>query len=77
MSLASGFSILFILSKNQLLVLLIFAVVFFICFSFISDLIFMISSANFVFLLLLFFFLNIALAIESLLCFQTNWETLF
>ena len=36
-------SILFIFSKNQLLVLLIFAIISFISFSFISDLIFMIS----------------------------------
>ena len=43
MSLASGLSVLFIFSKNQLLVLLIFAIVFFISFSVISALIFMIS----------------------------------
>ena len=43
MSLAKGLSILFIFPKNQLLVLLIFAIVSFISFSFISDLIFMIS----------------------------------
>ena len=55
MSLANGLSILFIFSRNQLLVLLIFAIVSFISFSFISDLIFMISSANFG--VFLFFFL--------------------
>ena len=43
MSLANGLSILFILSKNQLLALLIFAMVSFASFAFISALIFMIS----------------------------------
>src|SRR5574338_296922 len=43
MSLANGLSILFILSKNQLLVLLIFAMVSFVSFAFISALIFKIS----------------------------------
>ena len=43
MILANGLSILFIFSKNQLVVLLIFAIISFISFSFISDLIFMIS----------------------------------
>ena len=43
MSLANGLSILFIFSKNQLLVLLIFAIVFFVSVFFISALIFMIS----------------------------------
>ena len=43
MSLDSGLSILFIFSKNQLLVLLIFTMVSFVSFSFISALIFMIS----------------------------------
>ena len=43
MSLAKGLSILFIFSKNQLLVLLIFTIVSFISFSFISAQIFMIS----------------------------------
>ena len=43
MSLANGLSILFISSKNQLLVLFIFAIVSFVSFSFISALIFMIS----------------------------------
>ena len=43
MSLAKGLSILFIFSKNQLLVLLTFAIVFFVSISFISALIFMIS----------------------------------
>jgi len=38
MSLANGLSILFIFSKNQLLALLIFAVVAFVSFSFISAL---------------------------------------
>ena len=42
-SLANGLSILFIFSKNQLLVLLIFATVFFVSISFLSTLIFMIS----------------------------------
>ena len=41
MSLDSGLSILFIFSKNQLLVLLIFATVFFVSFLFTSALIFM------------------------------------
>ena len=43
MSLANGLSILFIFSKNQLLVLLIFVIVFFVSISFISALIFTIS----------------------------------
>ena len=43
MSLANGLSILFIFSKNQLLFLLIFAIVFFVSISFISALIFVIS----------------------------------
>jgi len=43
MSLASGLSVLLIFAKNQLLVLLIFAISFFISFSVISVLIFMIS----------------------------------
>ena len=43
MSLAKDLSILFIFSKNQLLVLLIFTIVSLISFSFISALIFMIS----------------------------------
>ena len=43
MSQANGFSISFIFSKNQLLVLLIFAIVSFVSFSFISALIFIIS----------------------------------
>ena len=43
MSLANGLSILFIFSKDQLLVLLIFALVFFVTISFISPLIFMTS----------------------------------
>ena len=43
MSLANGLSILFIFSKNQLLALLIFAMVSFVSFAFISALIFMIS----------------------------------
>ena len=43
MSLANALSILFIFSKNQLLVLLIFAIVSFVSFSFISALVFMIS----------------------------------
>ena len=42
-NLANGLSILFIFSKNQLLVLLMFAIVFFVYISFISVLIFMIS----------------------------------
>ena len=63
MSLANGMSILFILSKNQLLALLIFAVVSFVSFPFISALIFKIS-----FLLLTlgssFFPFLVALAVE-------------
>ena len=43
MSLPNGLSILFILSKNQLLALLIFAMVSFVSFAFISALIFKIS----------------------------------
>ena len=43
MSLANGLSILFILSKNQLLALLNFAMVSFVSFAFISALIFKIS----------------------------------
>ena len=43
MSLANGLSILFILSKNQLLALLIFAKVSFVSFAFISALIFKVS----------------------------------
>ena len=53
LSLAKGFSILFIFSKNKLLVLLIFIIVSFISFSFIAALIFMIS-----FLLLILGFLS-------------------
>ena len=53
MSLANGLSILFIFSKNQLLVLLIFAIVSFVSFSFISALTYMIS---FLILTLGFFF---------------------
>ena len=43
MSLANGLSTLFILLKNQLLALLIFAMVFFVSFAFISALVFKIS----------------------------------
>ena len=43
MSLAKGLSVLIIFSKNQLLVLLIFAIVFFVSISFVYALIFMIS----------------------------------
>ena len=43
MSLVNGLSILFIFSKNQFLALLIFAIVSFVSFSFLSALIFMIS----------------------------------
>ena len=43
MSLANGVSVLFILSKNQLLALLIFTMVSFVSFAFISALIFEIS----------------------------------
>ena len=43
MSMANGLSILFILSKNQLLALLIFAMVSFVSFAFIPALIFKIS----------------------------------
>ena len=53
MSLANGLSILFILSKKQLLVLLIFAMVYFVPFVFISALIFKIS-----FLLLIWGFIT-------------------
>ena len=52
MSLANGLSILFILSKTELLALLIFAMASFVCFAFISALIFKIS-----FLLLILGFL--------------------
>jgi len=63
MSLANGLSILFILSKNQLLALLIFAMVSFVSFAFISDLIFKISFL----LLTLGFFISsflVALGVE-------------
>ena len=43
MCLANGLSILFIFTKNQLLTLLFFATMFFISFSFVSALVFMIS----------------------------------
>ena len=46
MSLAKGLSILFIFSENQLLVLLIFTIVSFNSFSFVSALVFMIFSTN-------------------------------
>ena len=59
MSLANGLSILFVFSKKQFLVLLIFAIVSFISFSFISDLIFMIS----------FFLLTLGLFCSSF----SNW----
>ena len=63
MRLANGFSILFILSKNQLLALLIFAMVTFVYFAFISALIFKISFL----LLTLGFFISsflVALGVE-------------
>ena len=56
MSLANGVSVLFIFSKNQLLVLLIFAVVSFVSVSIISALIFMISSLLLTGVLPVFFF---------------------
>ena len=62
-SLSNGLSILFIFSKNQLLLLLIFAIVSFISFSFISGLIFMIS-----FLLPTLGFFCFFLLIKSSLC---------
>ena len=46
MSLANGLSILFIFSKNQLLILLIFAMVSFISFAFVSALIFKTKELN-------------------------------
>ena len=63
MSLADGLSILFIFSKNQLLALLIFAMVSFVSFAFISALIFKISLL----LLTLGFFISsflVALGVE-------------
>ena len=54
MSLANGLSVLFILSKNQLVALLIFAIVYFVSFAFISALIFKISYL----LLILGFFIS-------------------
>ena len=56
MSLAKGLSTLFIFSKNQLLVLLIFAIVYFISFLFISAQTFMIS-----FLILILVFVVVVL----------------
>ena len=67
MSLANGLSILFILSKNQLLALLIFAMVSFVSFAFISALIFKI----FYLLLTLGFFIS---SFSS--CFRC-WDSLF
>ena len=61
MSLAKGLSILFIFSKNQLLVLLIFTIVSFISFSFIFAWIFIISFL----LLILVFFLVLLFTVVS------------
>ena len=79
MSLASGLSILFIFSKNQLLVLFIFAIVSFVYFSFISGLIFI------SFLLLSLGFLTCSfsscfrlLSLEiSLYCYEPSLSTAF
>ena len=68
MSLANGLSILFILSKNQLLALLIFAMVSFISFAFISALIFKIS---FLLLTLGFFISSFA---SCFMCLSKLWE---
>ena len=54
LSLANGLSILFIFSKNQLLVLLIFAIVFFVSIYFCSDLYDFFPSTNFGFCLFIF-----------------------
>ena len=51
MSVAKGLSILFIFSKNQLLVLLIFAIVFFVSIYFFPDLYDFFPSTNFRFCL--------------------------
>ena len=59
MSLAKGLSILFTFSENQLLVLLIFTIVSFISFSFISSRIFMISFL----LLILWFFVVVVVVV--------------
>ena len=67
MGLAKGLSIVFIFSKNQLLVLLIFAIVFFVSFSSISALSFMIS----------FLLLTLKVKVKSLSCVQlfvTPWN---
>ena len=56
MTLSSGLSILFILSKNQLLALLIFAMVSFVSFAFIFALIFKISSLLLTLRFFFFFF---------------------
>ena len=56
MSLAKDFPILFIFSKNQLLFLVIFTIVSFICFSFFSAWIFMISFLLLIWEIFLFFF---------------------
>ena len=68
MSLANSLSILFIFSKSQLLVLLIFAIVSFVSFSFTSTLIFMIS---FLLLTLGFFFSSFSS------CFRCKVQLLF
>ena len=70
MSLANGLSILFIFSKNQLLVLLIFAMVSFASFSFISALIFMMS-----FLLLELVADSFSLVAEMVKHLPAMWET--
>ena len=69
MSLAKGLPIFFIFSKNQLLVLLIFTIVSFTSFSFISAWIFMISSTNFgfvFFVVVLFQVLGVKLGCHSM-----------
>src|SRR5574339_1263155 len=67
MSLAKGLSILFILSKNQLLALLIFAMVSFVSFAFISALIFKIS----------FFLLTLGFISSFSSCFRCRVSYLF
>ena len=70
MNLANGLSTVFIFAKNRLLVLLIFAIVSFISFSFLSDLIFMISFL----LLILFFFFVLSLISLDISVELGNWR---
>jgi len=71
MSLANGLSIYIIFSRKQLLVLLIFTVISFIYFSFISALIYMLSFYNFGFFLFpVVLYVKFVVVVQSLSCVQ-------